>query len=140
MALLRHANGIFDLVRHLVTHPRHHSNGDSVSHALDPGVVGFDPTRGGAKANEHERGSRDVQGRRQGPCSASPYTATGATTCREVGARNAAERRLNAFVDTMLDLGVLLFPSGAGAISTPMRDPEIEHLLTAATTALPASA
>lgn len=60
----------------------------------------------------------------------------GATTCREVGARRAAQRRLGAFVDAMLERGVLLSPSRTETISTPTGDAEIEHLLAVATAAL----
>lgn len=67
-------------------------------------------------------------------------TADAPTTYREAYVDGATERRLNAFVDGMLGRGVLLFASGAGTISTPMGDAEVEQMVDAAEAALAGAA
>ena len=44
--------------------------------------------------------------------------------------------QLKRFFDALLDAGILLIYSCTGAVSTPMRETEIEHLITAVDTAL----
>lgn len=51
---------------------------------------------------------------------------------RETHPEPAAAERLKQFYNRMLDCGILLIYSGAGAISTPMGEPEIDQLVAAA--------
>lgn len=53
------------------------------------------------------------------------------TNYRESRPTPAAAERLKHFHDSMLDCGILLIYSGAGAISTPMSEAEIEQLVAA---------
>ncbi|MXZ86801.1 MAG: aspartate aminotransferase family protein [Acidimicrobiia bacterium] len=53
------------------------------------------------------------------------------TNYRESRPTPVAAKRLKHFHDSMLDCGILLIYSGAGAISTPMSEAEIEQLVAA---------
>ena len=53
------------------------------------------------------------------------------TNHRETHLDPAAAERLKRFHNRMLDCGILLIYSGAGAISTPMGETEIDQLVTA---------
>jgi len=53
------------------------------------------------------------------------------TNYRESRPTPAAAKRLKHFHDSMLDCGILLIYSGAGAISTPMSEAEIEQIVAA---------
>ena len=58
-------------------------------------------------------------------------TETAPTNYREGFADTSATRKLKAFHDRLLDHGILLIYSGAGAISTVMGEQEIDQLLSA---------
>lgn len=58
-------------------------------------------------------------------------SATAPTNYREGFPTPENAKRLTRFFDNLIDLGILLIYSGAGAISTAMDEPEIEQLITA---------